>query len=445
MKKLICLLLALALTLGLAACGGSTASSSTASSTASSSGEAASGGSGDQITLKFLHKWPQPENVGYFDEIVAAYMEEHPNITIVSEAVADEPIKDKLRVMMGSDDRPDVFFSWSGEFARKFIAADAVLDLTDALDADDGAWRSTLMEAGLEPFSSDGKNYGIPLRLNGKFFVYNKEIFEQYNLTPPTTWDEFLTLCETLKSNGVTPLAFGNQYPWAACHYITGLNQKLVAQDVRMKDYEKTTGEYTDPGYVTALNMFKELNDKGYFNEFPNSISHDMAHQNFAMGQCAMLYVELEEFNTVNNNMEGTPWGFFAMPAIEDGAGNQNFLTGAPDGFMVSSTTKYPDEAIDFLKYLTSVTSAQKMIDMLGWPSPVVGAHTADNSPEYLIEGMQTVQEAEGMALWLDTDIDIRISDVYLPGLQDLLNGDVTSEGLMQKVQEIAATVRAEG
>ena len=133
------------------------------------------------------------------------------------------------------------------------------------------------------------------------------------------------------------------------------------------------------------------------------------------------------------------------MPAIEDGAGNQNFLTGAPDGFMVSSTTKYPDEAIDFLKYMTSVTSAQKMIDMLGWPSPVVGAHTADNSPEYLIEGMQAVQEAEGMALWLDTDIDIRISDVYLPGLQDLLNGDVTSEGLMQKVQEIAATVRAEG
>lgn len=445
MKKLICLLLALTMTLGLAACGGSTASSSAAPSSSGDAAAPSSETSGEQITLKFLHKWPQPENVAYFDEIVAAYMEEHPNITIVSEAVADEPIKDKLRVMMGSDDRPDVFFSWSGEFARKFIAAGAVMDLTEALDADNGAWRSTLMEAGLEPFSSDGKNYGIPLRLNGKFFVYNQEIFDQYGLTAPTTWDEFLTLCETLKSNGVTPLAFGNQYPWAACHYITGLNQKLVPQDVRMKDYEKTTGEFTDPGYVTTLDMFNELNTKGYFNEFPNSISHDMAHQNFAMGQCAMIYVELEEFNTVNNNMEGTPWGFFAMPAIEGGAGNQNFLTGAPDGFMVSSTTKYPEEAIDFLKYMTSVTSAQKMIDMLGWPSPVVGAHTADNSPEYLINGMKAVEEAEGMALWLDTDIDIRISDVYLPGLQDLLNGDITSEELMKKVQEIAATVKAEG
>lgn len=437
--RLMSAFMATAMIFGLTACGGTGSSAP-----GESSDNPASAGGDEQITLKFLHKWPQPENQIYFDEVVEAYMKENPNVKIISEGVADEPIKDKLRVMMGSDDRPDVFFTWSGEFAKKFIAADAVLDLTDAMKADDGAWEKSLMTAGVEPFSVDGKIYGVPLRINGKFFVYNKAVFSELNLEVPKTWDDFMTVCQKLKEAGKTPLAFGDQYPWAACHYITGLNQKLVPQDVRMKDYEKTTGEFTDPGYVEALKRFAEINEKGYFNEFPNSISHDMAHQNFAMGECAMLYVELEEFKMVDTNMEGEEWGFFAMPDIAGQKGNANYLTGAPDGFMISSTTKYPEQAIDFLKYLTNYDNACKLVEMLNWPSPVVGAVNKDNSPEYLVEGMKAVQEADGMALWLDTDIDSRISDVYLPGLQDLLNGDITPEELMKKVQDIAKTVKQE-
>lgn len=446
-KKRLYLVFSAVIALGLTACGGGSkpaADSGTQGTGATESAAPAAASDTAEVKLKFLTKWPQPENQVYFDAVVKGYMEEHPNVKISIEAVADEPIKDKLRVMMGSDDRPDVFFTWSGEFAKKFIAANAVLDLTGEMDADGGAWKNSFMQAGLEPFSAGGKIYGAPLRINGKFFVYNKEIFDKLNLTEPKTWNEFLELCEKIKESGTVPIAFGDQYPWAACHYITGFNQKMVPQDVRMKDYGKTTGEFTDPGYVKALDLFKELNDKGYFNEYPNSVSHDMANTSFAMGECAMIYVELEEFKSVNDNLEGTPWGFFPMPDIEGEVGEADFLTGAPDGFMISATTKHPKEAADFLKYLTNQENAQKLVEELQWPSPVIGAVNENNSPGYLVKGMKAVEEAKGMALWLDTDIDSRISDVYLPGLQDLLNGDVTSQNLMKKVQDIAAQVKSE-
>ena len=42
------------------------------------------------------------------------------------------------------------------------------------------------------------------------------------------------------------------------------------------------------------------------------------------------------------------------------------------------------------------------------------------------------------MALWLDTDIHIKISDVYLPNLQELLNGTKTPEQIMSEVQKVA-------
>lgn len=430
-KKLCCLGLVILMTVStFTACG-------------SKSSDTSSSNESQQITIKFLHKWPQPQNMPYFEEVVKDFEATHPNIKVNMEAVADEPIKDKLRVLMGSNDQPDIFFSWSGEFAKKFVRSNNVLDLTDALNSDP-EWKDSFMKAGLEPFTLDGRTYGIPFRINGKFFVYNKEIFQKYNLKEPKTWNDFLNICETLKKNGVIPLAFGEADTWEACHYLTGLNQKLVPQDVREKDYNPNSGEFTDPGYVKALQVLKDLNDKGYFNKGCNSLTHNMALETWAKGQQAMFYVELEEFKDVNEKMQGKPWGFFAMPDFENQPGNKNFLTGAPDGFMISAKTKHPKEAIEFLKFLTSKENADKLVKTLGWPSPVIGAVNSTNAKPFLVDGIKAVQEADGMALWLDTDVYIKISDVYLPEMQEMFNGTKTPEQIMKDVQKIAQEVKTE-
>ncbi len=399
-------------------------------------------GSSDDITIKFLHKWPNQKDNDYFVSAIAKFEEANPGVKVSMDSAGDEAMKDKIRVVMGTTEQPDVFFSWSGEFAKNFIREGNVLDLTPYLEADP-EWRDSIMMAGLEPFMEGGKYYGIPYRINGKFFVYNKRIFEENNLSEPKTWSEFLSVLETIKGTGVAPIGLGNIYPWAACHYITGLNQKCVPEDVRHDDYIRETGEYTDPGYIKALEHFKELNDKGYFQEGVNSTEHNMALEMFYGEKVAMVYVELEEFGDFDEKFEGE-WGFFPMPAIEDGAGNQNFLTGAPDGFMVSSRSANPDEAVAFLKFLTTLENSSEMVQTLGWPSLVEGAVNSENSPASLVAGLEAVSKAEGMALWLDTDIDIRISDVYLPALQELLNNDKTPEQIMKEVQEISERIKAE-
>lgn len=410
--------------------------------TACGSNDSSSEDNDDVVELKFIHKWPKPEHAAYFDNVIKKFEEENDNIKIKVEAIGDEPIKDKLRILMGTENQPDIFFTWSGEFAAKFIESGNAYDLTDSLN-NNPEWKDSIMEAGLESFTYDGKNYGIPLRINGKFFVYNTEMFERYDLEKPKTWDDFLTVLETLKTNGVTPIGLGNMYPWAGSHYLTGLNQKLVAQDVRLKDYNPKTGEFTDPGYVKALDYFKELNDKGYFNNGVNSTEHNMASEMFYGEEVAMVYVELEEFVEMEEGIPGK-WDFFPMPEITEGKGNKNYLTGAPDGFMISGKTEHPEQAIKFLQFLTNMENSIEMVEVTEWPSPIIGAVTLDNSNEYLVEGLNAVAEAEGMALWLDTDIHIRISDVYLPNLQELLNGTKTSEEIMKEVQEMAKEVQKE-
>lgn len=396
----------------------------------------------DKIVLKFLHKWPQPEYSPYFEEVVKEFENENPNIKIRMEAVADEPIKDKLRLVLGGNEVPDIMFSWSGEFARKFVRAGAALDLTPYLE-EDVSWKDSFIPASLQPFTSEEKNYGIPLRFNGKFFVYNKEMFDKYLLDAPTTWVEFVNVLETLKNGGETPLLLGNESPWAAIHYLTGFNQKMVQQEVRMKDYNPRSGEFTDPGYVKAMELFADLNTKGYFMKNLNSSSHDMVKQMFFAGKGAIFYLELEEFQDVENAMPDN-WGFFPMPSISDGKGSQKFITGAPDGFIVSSKTKHPEEAIKFLKFLTSKENALKLVKEIGWPSPIEGATNPDTSLKQVAEGVDTMKQAEGMAEWLDTDVHAKVADVYLANIQLLLDGSKSPEEIIKEVQTVAKQVQGE-
>lgn len=396
----------------------------------------------DKIVLKFLHKWPQPQYAPYFEEVVKEFESQNPDIKIKMEAIADEPIKDKLRVILGGSEVPDIMFSWSGEFARKFVRADAALDLTPYLE-EDAAWKDSFIPASLQPFSSDGKNYGIPLRFNGKFFVYNKEIFDKHGLQAPKTWDEFLEVLDTLKEEGETPLMLGNESPWAAIHYLTGLNQKMVDQEVRMNDYNPRSGEFTDSGYVKAMEMLAELNEKGYFMDNVNSSSHDMVKQMFFAGKGAMFYVELEEFQDVENALKGN-WGFFPMPSIADGNGSQNYITGAPDGFIVSSKTKHPKEAVEFLKFLTSKENSLKLVKDIGWPSPIEGATNPDTALKQVAEGVDYMKQAEGMAEWLDTDVHAKVADVYLSNIQLLLDGSKSPEEIIKEVQAVAKQVQSE-
>ncbi len=405
-----------------------------------------SGGSKDEkVTIRFFHKWPEPEQLDYYNYVIAEYEKAHPNVKIEMEAASDEAYKDKIRVLMASGDVPDIYFSWAGEFSWKFARAGQALDLTDAMMNSD--WKDKIVMAAVEPFKLNGKIYGVPMRINAKFMAYNKEIFAKYNLSVPTTWDEFLAVCETLKANGEVPIAFGNEFPWASAHYVGDFNAKLVDPETLKGDYLLTADAntlFTDPGYVEALRRFKMLGDLGYFNSGANGISHSNARSSFIAGKAAMFYLELEEFATLAQDRGDDWFGYFQLPGGTGGKGDPKLITGAPDGFMVYGKTKHPAEAIDFLKFVTSPEMGYEYVKRLGIPSAAVGAVTEDNSLPSVRGGLAQINAASGMALWMDTDMNIKIVEVYLPGMQALLTGSKTPEEVMKEVHDIAVTVQSE-
>jgi raffinose/stachyose/melibiose transport system substrate-binding protein len=402
-------------------------------------------GAGEKVTLRFFHRWPEPEPAAFFDSVVERFEADHPDVEITVDAAGDQPYKDKIRVLMASGDVPDIYFSWSGEFAYKFARGGKALDITDAFYESD--WHDYLIPAAVEPFKWKGALYGVPVRLDAKFMLYNKQIFEENNLQVPTTWDEFLDVCETLKQAGITPIAFGNEEPWAASHYLGELNAKLVPPDVRFADYQLSTPTdelFTHPGYAEALEMFQLLMDEEYFNADPNALSNYVTKVSFMAGKAGMAWHHLVEMEGISEEFAPSEWGMFPFPTFPDGAGDQTLHQGAPDGFMIYSGTEHPEVAIEFLKYLTSPEIATEFVVETGFPSATIGAVNSDTAIAPIVDGFELIQQAEGMTLWLDTDVHAKIVEVYLPGSQALLAGSTTPQALMEEVRQAAIEAQEE-
>ncbi len=395
----------------------------------------------ERVALSFLHKWPEPDNIKFFQAAVDAFQAAHPNVTIGMDAVADDPYKEKIRVVMASGQIPDVFFTWVGEYTRQFVKAGRVLDITRYLAAAD--WQGRFAPATLDAYRTDGKLYGVPLNQDAKFMVYNKALFAKAGVAaPPATWPDFTAALDKLKAAGITPVSFGSQLPWTTAHYIGDLNAKLVPPETREADYRLATPAdrlFTDPGYVDALTRYQDFATKGWFNRSPNALTHAVARSSFYAGREALMYQELVEFGRVpGTRLEADGWDFFPMPAIPGGRGRQDVLTGAPDGFVVSSGCKHPDVAMAFLSFLTSQAQGAEFTRVTHRTSAVAGAVTAANAAPQTLRGVDEIGHANGLVLWLDTDVESRVASAFLAGGQALMGGGETPAGVMAKVRAAA-------
>lgn len=396
------------------------------------------------VTISFLEKWPEPQYAPYFQRVVAAYEAQHPNVKISLQAVGDQPYKDKIRVLTAAGALPDIYFSWPGDFAKKFVRGGLAANLTNAFYK--SSWHNTISKSAAQAFTYGGKLYGIPMDVDSKIFVYNTAIFKKYGLSVPTSLGALYKACAVLKKQNIQPIAFGNQYGWPAIHYLTTLNNVYVPQKTLNRDYNPATGKFTDSGYVKALATFKQINDR-CLTPRANGIAHGAAQAQLLAGRAAMQYIELVEFPAFTAR-GGAPagfaknWNFFKFPFVPGARGNQGYLTGAPDGFMVSSRTKHFKEAIDFLKFFTNRANAQLMTKELGWGSPVKGSATKSNTFPQLRAGIAQINRAKGMNIWLDTVTNAVVAQAYLAGAEALLDGSKTPAQVMAGVRAAAAAAK---
>ncbi|WMJ86065.1 ABC transporter substrate-binding protein [Anaerocolumna sp. MB42-C2] len=440
-KRILALILIGMMSLGsITGCSNGSSSNPSAGDGATS-GDKVNTGSGDEkVTISLLNKYPEKGYVEYFQDAIADYEKANPNVTIKMENVSDAAMKDKLSVLASGGDMPDIFFSWSGEYLKKFVRAGKAIDLTTYLEKDSD-WKNGFLQAFLNESTFDGKSYAIPYRSSVLYMVYNKQIFADNKLETPKTWDEFLAVCETLKKKDITPISFGDSENWYTIWWVGQLNAMLVDNDTLTKDYNPQTGTFTDSRYEKAVQYFLDLNKNGYLGENVNSKDYYQVREEFCAGLSGMIMDATSQFSFYADAL-GDQYGYFKIPTIEGAEGNQTAVTGGSEVYAVSSSCKNPDVAVDFIKFMTTKDQAIKQTTKTGLPNAIKGGITEATSDATTVDAYFTAEEYTNIASWLDTAVDATVADAYMTSLQEGLDGKSAGD-IMKSVQEAASIAAA--
>jgi raffinose/stachyose/melibiose transport system substrate-binding protein len=344
--------------LALAGCGKSDSSDS--ASVASPSGEASAKSSedpGKKVKISFVH-W-RGEDVKVFDELIAEFNKQHPNIEVEQNVLPSEQYLASAQAKLLDGTAGDIFAAFPGAQFETFAKANLYVDLTGSDFVSN--YTENLIKAG----QKDGKQYALPYQLVYNQPIYNKTIFEKLNLTPPKDWEGFLALCETLKKNGYIPIAF----PGADIGPGQFINSMMMNNNTDEDIWDKVeTGQakLTEDWFVKTLSQIKELNDKGYFQPDSLGTSKDIAGSLFAQEKAAMLatgsYMMATNKEQNPNLVQGllAPITVPADQAVYEGIHTTTFMLG------INANSSKQDAARTFLAFLSQKENAEKYANETG-------------------------------------------------------------------------------
>jgi raffinose/stachyose/melibiose transport system substrate-binding protein len=396
----------------------------------------------DAVTINWWHISTEESQAAYWQGLADAYMGDNPNVTIEITVLENAAFKERLTTVMQAGDPPDLFQSWGGAVLWNYADNDLVRNIAPELE---GEWKDSFSaQAALELFGQNGEYYGVPWTWGAVGMFYNRALFEQAGLdpdAPPQTWGEFLASVQTLKDAGITPISLGEGEKWPGHFWWVYLALRLGGEEAFLSAYNRE-GTFADEPFVQAGEYLAELTALEPFPEGFLALSHPESEGLFGNGEAAMMLMgqwappAQAQYSASGEGIGVENLGFFNFPAIEGGAGNPGDVLGGGDGIAVGANA--PDEAIDFLKFLTSVESQRAGAEIFIVPVVSGAEDVLADDPI-----MQTILEARNGApyfqLYYDQFLPPAVGSAVNDAVQTIFAGTATPEEAAQAIEDSAS------
>ena len=171
----------------------------------------------------------KPEAVKAFEKMEEEFNATHDDIVLNIESPNDAMTVLKTRFI--KEDAPDIIGIGGDVNFSNFVDAEMLMDISDfeGLSLIKQAYKD--IDKNLEFVPTEGV-YAVPYVANAAGVLYNREMFKKNKWEIPTTWDEFMDLCETIKKSGQQPLYFGFKDVWTCLAPWNALACDLAPADV---------------------------------------------------------------------------------------------------------------------------------------------------------------------------------------------------------------------
>lgn len=425
---------ALVLAAGLSACSGDDESEGTGTGTDG-------GTSNEPVTMIFWHNATTGPGAAFWEDTVAAFQEEYPNVTIEIQSIQNEELDGKLQTALNAGDAPDIFMQRGGGKMAAMVRAGQLMDLTDLITDET---KAVIPEGSFAANSLEGKVYAMPVAVLPGGIWYSQDLFEEAGIDEvPTTIDELNDAVAALKDAGIQPIALGGKDAWPAAHWYYHFALRACSPDTLEKAGQEMN--FDDPCWVEAAENLKEFADTKPFNEGFLTTSAQQGAGSSA-GLLANHQAAMELMGAWNPGVIGslTPdeqplpdLGWFPFPAIPGGEGEPGSMLGGVDGY--SCSAQAPKQACaDFLNYIARTEVQEAYYEAFQAPVVNTEAQAVIEEP-YLQSVLEAWNAAPYASQWLDTVYGQNVGNALNVAVVDMLAGTRDAAGIVDAVKEAAA------
>jgi len=324
-------------------------------------GVVAAGGSGesdDQTTI-IVTSW-RTEDIERMNRINEVFMEANPDIRVEFQPIKDTEYDAQLKSSLETGVAADVMFLRSYDPGRqiwdtgKLMPLDEVAPaLTEFPSSARGAWST-----------DDGVLYGVPFVGVTHGVYYQKAVFDEYGLSAPETWDEFIEVCEVLDANGETVFAQGTKEGWPLYEVIfSGLGANFYGGEAARQALMAGDLELTDPQFVYAFEKLNEL--KPFLPDGYQGIDYVSMQQMFGTGQAAMFIGgswEIGIFEDLGSSQDEIGW--FAPP-VENAGDQLSYCFHVDAGIGLNKESENLEAAQRYIQWTATPEFAQLFMEEL--------------------------------------------------------------------------------
>ena len=297
----------------------------------------------------------KPEAASYFAMVEEKFNAQHDDIQLKISSPNDAMTILKTRFIR--EDYPDIIGIGGDINYSYFVDAEILADVSDYAGLQDINQAYLDTDEALELVPTDGI-FAVPYVANAAGVLYNRDMFEEHGWTIPTTWDELLTLCDTIQGEGILPFYFGFKDIWTCL-----APWNAMAVDLAPADASKQVNR----GETTFAKEYREVSEKylellQYGPEDPFAYGYNDACTAFARGESAMYPIgsyAAPQILSVNPDLN---LDSFVMPANDSKDGN-TLNSGVDLQFCVMADCPNKEAAYEVLDFLFADENIQKYID----------------------------------------------------------------------------------
>jgi multiple sugar transport system substrate-binding protein len=305
-----------------------------------------SGSSGGKTEITLWNGWTGPEGKA-FSALVDKYQQSHPGVDVKVLYVNQDYALQKVSTAVRGGSPPDISYLY-GSWAPNIATVPSLVDLSSTVKQPSVNWNDFF--PGERKVATVGsKVVGIPALVDNLAIVYNKKLFAQAGVAPPSanwTWDDFRAAAKKLTNPSAKQ--FGWSMPandsedtvwhWEAMLWEAG-GQILNA--------DNTKAAFDSPQGLQAMTMLRDMavTDKSVYLDTTNSKYTEL----FNAGKIAMLITGPWDLSGLHVDT-----GVQIMPSFPGSSAGHQTIAG-PDNWVVfdnGSTRK--KAALSFLTWLTA-------------------------------------------------------------------------------------------